>query len=289
VTAPPGSRLSRVFGASPALFDAASKLRLGVSVDEARRAAPELFGPAPHRPEGLGDVAMEPMVDAYGRLAGVTVSLPRRSALADVMGTWGEPVKGYDGSSETTLYWWFDPATRMRGTLEEDVRSPEVSRLRLARYFPVAELIGTAPDRFGFEKEPLLGMSEARAMEVYREYMPYLPPAPTGAGSEGLCRTGIVVLPPVEHDDTFTRVRVHCSGQEVRSYEVSVRYALHFALKDQVLRLLRRKLGEPSPKKDVMGREVLEFPASALRVRFREEPAAKDAIIEVARGASSPP
>jgi hypothetical protein len=150
----------------------------------------------------------------------------------------------------------------------------------------VAELIGTARDSFGFEKEPLLGMTDARVAEVYRDY---LAPAAAGAPAEGPCSSQILVLPPVEEDGTFTRVRLHCGGGTVRSFDVLMRFGRHFALKDEILRLLRRKLGEPAPKKDIMGREVLEYPVSALKVRFREEAAVKDAILEVTRAPGSPP
>jgi hypothetical protein len=126
-------------------------------------------------------------------------------------------------------------------------------------------------------------MTEERVAQVYRDLFP--PEVGAAAPEYRICRSQILMLPPVEHDGVGARLRVHCGGGRVSSYEVLTRYASYFAQKDEIARLLLRKLGEPVKKKDVMGREVLEYPASAIRVRFRAEDTVKDAIIEVVRAA----
>jgi hypothetical protein len=284
-----GSRLDPLFGAglAPTLPRAAAQLRLGMPLGEARRAAPELFAAAPAVAAGFGDVRLKGDDDGYGRLGAVVVLLPRASALADVIGLWGQPVKGFDKGAGSSLYWWFDPTARLRARLEDDGRQPDTSRLVFEAYLPVAALLGLERDKLGFEKEPLLGMTEERVAQVYRDLFP--PEVGAAAPEHRICRSQILMLPPVEHDGVGARLRVHCGGSRVSSYEVLIRYASYFAQKDEIARLLLRKLGEPVKKKDVMGREVLEYPASAIRVRFRAEDTVKDAIIEVVRAAPAAP
>jgi hypothetical protein len=256
----------RLFGkaASPSIPSAAG-VRLGMSASEAKRLAPELFAASPLHPEGLADVGVHARDDGDGHVSAIVVVLPRASALAELVGIWGEPVKGYDKHARSDLYWWFDPAAHLRARLEDDPRDAASSRLLLEAYLPLPELMAEGRERFGVE----------RAL---------------GAGNAELCRSQILLLAPVEQDAVAGRVRVECGGGRVRSYQIMVRYAEYFALKDEILRALRKKLGEPSAAKDIMGREVLAYPETAtMRVRFRDEPTVKDAIIEVTRTAPASP
>jgi hypothetical protein len=283
----PESRLRPLFGAgvAPALFAAAAKLELGMPVEEARRAAPELFGEAPHRPAGFADVEMRGESDLQGRLYALVLGLPRGSALGDAMALWGEPAKGYDHRAKSSVYWWFNPGAHLRARLEDDGDSAGTSRLVLSRYLPVAELLGVASEQLGFEKEPLLGMKSDHAAVVYLDQLaPEAPGPPTrrpASAAPDLCKSELLVLPPVEYDDTATSVRVQCGPQGVTSFEVTLHYQACFALRDDVRRLLRHKLGVPANKTDIMGRAVLEFSGLTRRVRLLDDEAWSELVIAV--------
>jgi hypothetical protein len=266
-------------GSIPSLFGAASKLHIGMPLADAQTAAPELFGPSPHHPAGFDDVRIKGRGDAYGRLGGVVVDVGRKTALADFTGVWGEPVKGFDGPSNTSLYFWFDPASRLRAKLEEDPKTPDTSELVLEGYFPIKDLIGAAPDKLGFETEPFLGMTEERAAVVYADYQPH-PPSDTKP--QQVCRNQIMVLPPVEYDSTFTRLRVGCKANVVVSYEMIMSYQDYFAEKDEILKVLQQKYGQPVMKPG----SYLEYPATGLRIRFHDQPGPKEASILVSRPAT---
>jgi hypothetical protein len=284
--APAPSRLLPLFGpaAGPTIFAAAGALRLGMPVAEAQKAAPDLFGPAPAHPAGLPDVGLSGEADAYGRLAALVIELPRAGALADVMGLWGEPVKGYDPAARSALYWWFDPASRLRARLEDGAR-PEAARLVLERYFPVAALIGSGGHRFGFEKESLLGMSGARVATVFRDE---LLPEPGGAAPADPCDAQILVLPPVEYDGTPTRVRLQCGPHGVSLYELLLRYEAHADLRDEILAILRHKYGSSVAARDLVGRPVLDFRGVGVRVRYRDDPVVHEVVVSLTRASKAP-
>lgn len=279
---PSPSRLRPLFGdaTAPVLFEPAAKLQLGMPMEQAQKAAPELFGETPYRPKGFSDVALSGEGDIYGHLSALVMMLPRDTALADVTGLWGEPVKG----ARSDAHWWFNPAARVRARLEE-----AGSRLVLERYFPIAELVGNSGERFGFEKESLIGMKGAQAAAAYRDYVP---PDVGGRGAKpqnpDLCQSELLVLPPVEHDTTVTRVRVRCASEAVISYEVKIRYEGHLALENEIMRHLRRKLGLPVDKTDIMGRAVLEYAGASRRVRLLDDESVREVILTVmGRGAGS--
>jgi hypothetical protein len=287
VVAPAGApRLQPLFGpaAGPTLFAGAAALRLGMPLTEAQKAAPHLFGPTPAHPAGLPDVGLSGEADAHGRLAALVIELPRAGALADVMALWGEPVKGYDPAARAALYWWFDPASRLRARLEDGAR-PEAARLVLQRYFPVAALIGSGGHRFGFEKESLLGMSGARVATVFRDE---LLPEPGGAAPADPCASQILVLPPVEYDATPTRVRLQCGPHGVSLYELLVRYEARADLREEILGLLRRKYGASVSGRDLMGRPVLDFRGVGVRVRYRDDPALHEVVVGLTRASKTP-
>ena len=265
-------------GAKPSLFGAAAKLKIGMHYDEAKAAAPDLAGAAPYHVPGFDDVQMKARSDAYGRLGAIVVTLHKATALADLMAVWGEPVKGYSESDKSTLYWWFDPASHLRATLQDGAADADTSSLVLDEYFPVAELIGTAKDRLGLEKEPIVAMPIDRAAQVYAAYMPSVP---GDSRPQKVCDfgRGIFVVPPVEYDDTFTRVRLGCRDHDsaIGSFEVIIRYANHVALRDEIVQLLKQKFGEPVPKPG----GALEFSSPGRRVHFHDSSGDKVDMKEV--------
>jgi hypothetical protein len=285
----PPSRLRPLFAATdgPSLFVAAAKLGLGIRFEEAQRLAPDLCGDEPYRPQGFEDVRLSAERDAYGRVGALVMRLPRASALADVMRLWGQPEKGFDRSAMSSLYWWFDDDSRIRARLENDA-DPNTSRLVIERYWPISELLGTGSSHVGFESEPLLGMTQKRATEIYGLHFPPEPDGKAPPGPYELCRSELLLLAPVEYDSTPTRVRVRCAHGSVTSYAISIRYGAFFEQRDKIIELLGRKLGRPANKTDIMGRTVLDYIGDSLHVRFRYDEATKDSIIEVTRGAAPP-
>jgi len=263
-------------GTSPTLLAAGATLQLGMPLAAARASAPELFAAGGYAPPGLDDVDLSAQGDAYGRLGSLVLTLGCASALADAMALWGTPTWGYDRGAKAKLYWWFNPTIHLRATLE----TPDAAgscRLVLDRYLPVSELLGGADDRFGFEKEPLLGMAEADVTRAYADALP----SPTSRP----CSQEILVLPPVEYDRTFTRVHLGCAHGRVVGFELGIRYGLHLALKGTVLDLLRQRFGAPT----TVTLDFLRYPAGPLLVRFQNQPVVSDLFIEVHKAVPANP
>jgi len=273
-----GARLQPLFPSSPqpTLFKAAGTLVPGMPIAEARTTAPDLFAHDPLRPKGFDDVVMSAKADAYDHLAGVTMQLGCKTALADVMALWGAPATGYDTRAKAKLYWWFNPATHLRATLETP-DAADTCRVVFDRYLPLLELIGTTDDRLGIEHDPLLGAAEADVTRTYHDFLP--DPA------SRLCNDKLLILPPVEFDRTFTRVRVGCSKGTVAGLDIVMNYSAHVEMKETILDLLKKKLGEP---KNVT-QEMLAYPQGKLTVTIKNQPQMSDVDIEVRRGPQATP
>jgi len=267
------SRLAPVFEPSPhpSLPKLASPLSLGMPIDDARRAAPALFEQSPLHAVGLDDVTMSAHADAYRRLGSFVVDLRCATALGDLTSLWGPPVSGYDVPSKSKLSWWFDPDARLRATLEAP-DTADKCRLVLDRYLAIAELFGNRADRFGFERDPLIGMSEADVVRVYSDYV--------SGPSARPCNAEVLVLPPVEYDRTFTRLRLYCKAGTIHAFEIIIRYATKPDLKDEIVERLTRKFGTPALTRTAAG--MLTFPGvSNLNVRLRNDAFMKEATIDV--------
>ena len=192
----------------------------------------------------------------------------------------GASTQGYDTVAKAKLYFWFDPAAHVRGTLESP-DSAQQCRVVLDRYLPISEVLGDAKDGFAWEREPVVGMSDADLVRVYGDYL---------GGSTTPCRSQILVLPPVEYDRTFTRVHLYCSsGNKVGSYELSLRFALNPAMKDDVRARLVKKFGNPMKTITRPTSEWLSFPPSKLVVTSRADFTVKDTVITVSRPQASAP
>ncbi len=276
-----GPRLRAIFGASshPSVFQNSGALVLGMPIADARRVAPALFDHDPQHVPGLADLAMTGHADAYGHLGSLTSDIACGTALNDVTAIWGAPTQGYDTVAKAKLYFWFDPAAHLRATLEAPDAAAQC-RIVLDRYLPIAEVIGDAADHFAWEREPFIGMSEADVTRVYGDYL---------GGSTTPCRSQVLVLPPVEYDRTFTRVHLYCGNGKVGSYELTLRFALSPAMKDDIRDRLVKKLGSPVKTIARPTSEWLSFPPAKLNVALRSDFTVKDATITVSKPRGSGP
>jgi hypothetical protein len=277
-----GPRLRVVFGASshPAVFQNAGALVLGMPIADARHAAPALFDHDPQRAPGLPDIALSGHADLYGHLASLTADIVCGTAVDDVTAIWGAPTQGYDAVAKAKLYFWFNPAAHVRGTLEVPDTAQQC-RIVLDRYLPIAEVIGDANDHFAWEREPVIGMSDADLTRVYGDYL---------AGSTSPCKSQILVLPPVEYDRTFTRVHLYCSaGNKVGSYELNLRFALNPAMKDDIHDRLVKKFGVPVKAINRPTSEWMSFAPGKLNVALKSDLTVKDAVITVSKPRGSAP
>jgi hypothetical protein len=237
-------------------------------IADARKAAPELFAHDPQAAPGLADVTMRAHADLYGHLGSLTMDIGCATALDDVTDLWGAPVPGEDSRTKEKLYWWFDPAARLRATLAVP-STPGTCRLTLDRYMPLAELLGPGDAKLGFEREVLSGMSSADVARVFGDYL--------SEPGDDACKSEILVLPPVEYDPAFTRIRLYCHDV-VGSFEVIVHYGNHPDLRNEVLDGLTRKFGRPTAKGT-----MFVFPPSTRAVRLKDDAKATDLTIGVSR------
>jgi hypothetical protein len=269
-------------GQKPSLFGAASKLQFGMPIDQAKAASPDLFGPTPYNPPGFADIQMKGESNAYRKLGTIRLTLSKKTALIDVVAIWGDPVKGIDSLSQADVYFWFNPEAHVRAILKDDPKTPDTSDLLIEAYMPMAELIGTSKDRMGWEKERLDGMSEQRANDVLGDYIPR---TPLDSPNQTVCDVGILVLPPVEYDTTFTRIRIGCSGRTpgtrtlAGGYELITSYQNYFAMKDDLAKLLVAKFGDPTPRPG----SSREFTSSDVRVLMSDRPGEKAVHLQVSK------
>ena len=265
------SRLRPLFGDAthPTVFRTASSLTIGMPIADARSAAPALFAHDPQPAPGFNDVAMHAHADMYGRLGSLTMAIGCSTAVDDVTGLWGTPVSGEDPRTNEKLYWWFDPAARLRATLAVP-QTPGTCELTLDRYMPLAELAGPGDAKLGFEREVLSGMSSADISRVFGDYL--------SQPGDDACKSEILVLPPVEYDRAFTRIHLYCGHEGVGSFDVIVNYGAHPDFRDQVIDWLTRKFGRPTPKGT-----MFVFPPSTRAVRLKDDAKMHDLTIQVSR------
>lgn len=219
-------------GSAPTLPEAFGGVKLTMSADEARRAAPEVAAAGPaglEKPELPGvrfelEAARSKVRTGHAR---VTFLGDPAALKASLVRAWGTPAEYAPGNLPVSV--WFNPAEGIRARLHHD-------SVYLAPYVKASDLIGETKDRLGFEKTPVVGATLAQVQRDYAAF--YLP-------SDIL---PVLELLPTEWEDDATSVALHpTSGPDPRVASVlfDVRYR-DDATKAAVFELFTRKWGPAS-------------------------------------------
>lgn len=126
--------------------------------------------------EGYDDVSVGSFSSERGPakvLMSVRLSIPTKGDELEKMLTekWGAPRKIKDLSDMVPT--WFNPETGLRARLKSGFREDRKD-LEFSAYMPFEKLIGTDKTKFGFEKEPLLGMTLEQLTTNYGDVLEQL-------------------------------------------------------------------------------------------------------------------
>lgn len=233
-----------------------AKLRIGMSVAEARALAP---GPVTARggvPMSIDGVRQFVAIDdRQGTVRSIYLNLPARAE--DILTeAWSEGSKVTEPGGKTVVV-WPDPTTMWRATLRPALGFSH--DLSYDNYLPIAHLLGEQPDQLGGLPAPILGRSVDEVKQAYKGKI-------SGRGRE-LALT----LPPTEWERQATRIALSISGGKVRAMSFALPYKPHPEARDTQLDLFARKWGEPTKLGD--GRQVpLLFRDRDPRVVISDDP-----------------
>ncbi len=284
---------------APELQGPHAKLKFGMTEEEAKAAAPEMFeGKYP----GVDSAEYEGVsFDAYfpkktGKLQSLTVKLPKAGALDALKAAWGEPKEGEDLGKKQQH--WFNAEAGVRAVLKDGFG--EDMDLVLTPYVPAAQLIGADKGvPFGFEKDQaILGATDEQLKTAFAAY--YVATSKEEAEKQrkaiekmaekdlsalGAAKPSVHLdLPPTEWGSYWTRVNVTWSDDgKVERYRFGVDYEPHPAAKDEILGLLKAKFGEPT-EGEKYGRKFLQFSATP-SVKVEDNTISKSIDVTVEPGA----
>lgn len=233
-----------------------AKLRIGMSVAEARALAPgpvSARGGVPMAIDGVRQfVAID---DQSGTVRSIYLNLPAR-AEDIITEAWSEGLKAVDPRGKMVLV-WPDPTTMWRATLRSALGYSH--DLTYDNYMPAAQLLGEQPDHLGGLPEPILGRSVEEVKQAYKDKV-------VVRGKELA-----LLLPPTEWERFATRIALTTAGGKVRALSFSLPYKPHPEARETQLELFARKWGEPRELGE--GRQApLLFRDDEPRVEISDDP-----------------
>lgn len=192
----------------PVLPDPLPRLRFGMSIEDAKKAAPEIFVEGWDssfrtwlKSAEFPGVAFGISTDREGKtVERLRVQLPKDQARSLATAAWGAPQEGKNGGNVQLV--WFNPADGIRAVLDDDT-------IDFTPYLPAAKLFGSDPDRFGFEIKPLIGMTVADLKTTF-----------PGQIEDDKW----LVLPSTEMEWGFTRIILNFTADHVSDWWFSIHY-----------------------------------------------------------------
>jgi hypothetical protein len=231
-----------------------SRLRIGMSIAEARELAP---GPVLVRSgivtkyDGVREfVAVD---DKSGTVHSIYLNLPSQAGEL-IAEAWGPGARA-SWPVNKIVQVWPDPNTGWRALLRPALG--QTSDLVFENYMPAIALFGDQPDGLEALTEPVLGRSVDDVKRAYADHV-------TAQGREL-----VLAFPPTEWARSSTRIVLDVQGGRVRAIQLAVPYKPHPPARDQLLDLFRAKWGAPEPIVDD-GKTVL-FRRGDPRVEIRDD------------------
>ena len=234
-----------------------AKLVLNMPEADATAAAPDIKNEKMVELPGYEGLSVFTRMHA-GRLSQVFVEIdePCDKAKEWLTKKWGAPLE-LTTSSGKKLTTYASPDVTLRAVLEERVRD---CQLNYQRVWTKEQLLGSDPKLFGFEKAPLIGITQDELMKTYAD----LAPTPR-ADDPGAITLDLPALTTSEYDGHAT---VRVKDGKVTGYTVSIVSGGDKATDDAIVPRLEQMFGKA--KKDGTG----------LYLDFKGPPPAKAEIRE---------
>ena len=189
-----------------------AKLALDMPEADAKAAAPDLFAAKyGWKPAEYDGVEIAAQIEK-GRLFQIRVEIkePIETVKGWLSKKWFAPRETKNSIGDPILY--FDsPDVGLRATLEKSATN---SMVRYYRVMSLEQLLGKDGKQWGFEKTPLIGMSQVDLMKTYADFRP-LP-------RENDPTAIILQMPPVPTSDYGSSVDARVKDGKVTGYTMSV-------------------------------------------------------------------
>ena len=252
------------FGKTVAPPGELGKLRLGMPIAEARKAAPGLV-PAERTygtfPSGIAGVRLGVGVsDDRTRISRIKLILPPGGKDVLVQ-AWG-PGQDLTCLREPCTY-WFDPATGTRARLEPDSRVG--SYVDFSSYTRAQALFGAKPVALAFETAPILGATLEELQKAYAATLHREDPS------------AYLELPPTEYELDATRIQLAFEHGRVHRISFGVPSAGHAPARDAILAAIDAAWGTGQKAMHPGGEQVVWFDAEHGR-RANLEPGSDDDV-----------
>jgi hypothetical protein len=265
------------FGKKVAPPGALASIAFGSSVDDAKKAAPQIFA----KPSDAYFLVDDPAIDhvSYGvmidkdtkKVSGLAVTVPGE-AKAMLASAWGAGKDAKD-SIDKPYTAWFDPAAGWRATAEPGF-DPKDLKLDFHPYLPAAKLLGEGAESLGFAPQGILGATIADLRTRFGAALVEVNAQQAAAeqkkvgdfvGSDVSKDLGAakpearLSLPPTEWDEFETRVQINWTDDgKVDDVWFDLPYESYAPAKDELLALIKQKWGEPKDG-EYLGDKALLF------------------------------
>jgi len=277
---------------TPTLPGPLANLKFGMSVDEAKKAAPELEDGGKFLDEYKGAYFSYYIPDDSGKLKSASLQIEGVEMAKLLTAAWGEPSKGEDLGKPK--FFWFDEATKTRATVSEGYGKEDA--VEFEAYLPAKTLLGEGKETFGFEKadRPLLGATREELVKSYADILETMTEEEaekrrkelekfTGKDLSALgpaAAASNIDLLPTEYGSQFTRVHPNFGDDgTIDRVRVGIDWEPYPAAKDEILGLIKAKWGEPK-EEEKYGETILIFNESP-RVVVEEDTISKKWDIEM--------
>jgi hypothetical protein len=254
-----------------------AKVKFGSSIDDAKKAAPDIFTKVGEAYYLVDDPAIDGVSYGVGiekdtkKIDQMNVTLPA-AAKAMIATAWGAGKDGKDSIQKPETA-WFDPAGGWRAIMQPGFDDKEV-KLDFHPYLPAAKMLGDAPDALGFAPQGILGAtiadlrtrfgaslveeSQAQAAAEQKNVANF-------AGSDvakdmGAAKPEVrVTLLPTEWEEFETRVQIGWGDDgKVSDVWFDLPYQAYGPAKDELLALIKKKWGD-SKDGEYLGDKAMMF------------------------------
>lgn len=165
----------------------------------------------------------------------LTVGLDDADAEQSIEAAWGAPTKGVDPVfSAKPASFWFDPAAGLAAHFTKDGSR---GKLRVVPYMPVAKLIGTSKQAWGFETKPVMGATFEEVKATYGQWDldEALDPS----------RDYLTMFMLPTECGRVMLVADRGPDKKIKSWGLDIDYTTVPSLKPEVLSAMKARLGEP--------------------------------------------
>jgi hypothetical protein len=245
-----------VFGKAVAPPGDLAKIKVGMPVPEARKAAGSLV-PRDKDSYKTSSSPYSGMKYSVGvdedtnKIDQVRIFIPE-SAKEMLTTAWGPPVEAT--CMDEPCWYWFDPTTQIRAKAKPDsIRRTKGIGVEFYNYLPIEKLLGAKPGMLGFETTPVIGAP----LEELRKAYPGVLVEQKEDKEKGDSELTWFELPPTPYETYWTRVYAHPVGGTIADVSISINYREFPKAKDEILAAFEKAWGKGTEIKDYSERTTL--------------------------------